>query len=238
MAQPMKLSFTQDVMETSVLKKEILGALRILADGRKFRYARAGAGGVGVGLLAMAPKAAALLTDQAASAARIGDRALTLIVGADVAENAFEDGYLQITDAEGKGHQYRILSNAAALAGAGAALTLAEPLKAALDATSRYSLIPSPWAGVAAIGVAENVPVGVSPCAAAAGRYFWLQTGGPCVCLSADASDVGTMMVPGATAGSLAGMKATLDVNQPVIALALACAGSAGLYKPFFLKID
>lgn len=238
MAQPMKLSFTQDVMETSAVKKEILGALRILADGRKYRYAKAGTGGVGAGLLAMAPKAEALLTDQAASAARIGDRVLTLIVGADVAENVFEDGYLQISDAEGKGHQYRILSNSAALAGAGAVLTLAEPLKEALAGTSTYSLIPSPWAGAVASDVEENVPVGVSPCAAAEDRYFWLQTGGPCVCLSADASGVGTMMVPGATAGSLAAMNAALDVDQPAVAVALACAGSAGLYKPFFLKID
>ena len=49
MAQPMKLSFTQDVTETSPAKREAVGALRITADGRKFRYAKAGAAALAAG---------------------------------------------------------------------------------------------------------------------------------------------------------------------------------------------
>lgn len=238
MAQPMKLSFTQDVAESSAVKKEILGALRILADGRKFRYARAGVGGVAPGLLAMAPKAKVLLTDQAASPAKIGDRILGLTVGEEVSENAFEDGYLQVSDGPGKGRQCRILANAAAQAGQTCVFTLAEPLGDDLTAASLAILVPSPWAGVAASEVEENVPAGAACCAAGEGRYVWLQTGGPCLCLSGDAAPVASMMVPGAAPGSLVAMNAALDVDQPVVALALAVAGNAGRYRPYFLKID
>ncbi len=238
MAQPMKLQFTQDVTETSLVKKEILGALRILADGRAFRYARAGSGGVLAGTLLMAPKSAAGFTDHAATATKTGDRVLSLTLGADVTENAFEDGYLLVCEGPGAGVQRRILANAAAPAGADVIVTLAEPLGVELSASSLITLVPSPWAGLSASGQEENVPAGVASCDAGEGRYLWVQTGGPCLCLSSDAAAVGTMMVPGATAGSLAAMNATLDVDQPVAAVALAVAGSAGRRRPFFLKID
>ncbi len=238
MAQPMKLSFTQGVMETSALKREILGSLRILADGRKFRYARAGAAALAAGNLITAPRADAGHLNQAASAAEVGDRILALTVAGAVLENDYEDGCLQINDGDGEGHQYRILSNGACDDGEVVVLTLAEPLREALTASSKFTLVRSPWAEAAVSADEKNPPVGVTPCGVRAGRYFWAQTGGPGLCLASDASDVGTMLVPGATAGSLAGMNASLDVDRPIVAVAMAAAGVAGQYKPCFLKID
>jgi len=241
MAQPMKLQFTQDVAEVSTVKKEILGALRILADGRKYRYARAGSGGVSAGALLMAPKAEAGFTDQAALAAlpaKTVDRVLSLTFGADAAENAFEDGYLLVTGGPGAGAARRILANAAAPAGSPVIVTLAESLGVELSAESLVTLVPSPWAGAIQSAEEENVPVGVAPCDAGEGRYLWIQTGGPGLCLSFDDAPVGAMMVPGAVAGSLGAMNAALDVDQPVTAVALAVGGAAGKRRPFFLKID
>ena len=50
----MKLSFTQDVGETSPAKREAVGALRITADGRKFRYAKAGSAALPAGAMLLA----------------------------------------------------------------------------------------------------------------------------------------------------------------------------------------
>ena len=114
MAQPMKLSFTQDVTETSPAKREAVGALRITADGRKFRYAKAGQAALTAGTLGLAPTAVSEHQHLAANPAAVGDRVLSLTVGAEpVMENAYEDGFLQVADSDGKGRQYRILSNTA-----------------------------------------------------------------------------------------------------------------------------
>jgi len=239
MAQPMKLSFTQDVGETSPAKREAVGALRITADGRKFRYARAGSAPMAAGTLGMAPAAVAAHGNLAATPAAVGDRVLPLAVGAAaVTENAYEDGYLQVAEADGKGRQYRILSNTACPAGGSVVLTLAEPVRAALTVDSRVSLVPSPWAGVAASATEENLPAGVAPCDVAAGHYYFAQTGGVACCLAGDAAPVGAMLVPGATAGSLAPMNAALDVDQPVAGVAFAAAAVGGRFQPCFLTLD
>lgn len=239
MAQPMKLSFTQDVAETSPAKREAVGALRITADGRKFRYAKAGLAALTAGTLGLAPTAVAGHQNLAASPAAVGERVLTLTVGATpVAENAYEDGYLQVAEADGKGRQYRILSNTACPAGGSVVLTLAEPVRAALTTASKVSLVPSPWAGVTASATEENLPAGVAPCDVPAGHYYFAQTGGVACCLAGGTAPIGAMLVPGATAGSLAAMNATLAVDQPVAGVAFAAAAAAGRHQPCFLTLD
>jgi hypothetical protein len=235
----MKLSFTQDVTETSPAKREAIGALRITADGRKFRYAKAGGTAMSAGSLGMAPAAVAAHQNLSATPAAIGDRVLSLTVGAAaVAENAYEDGYLQVAEAAGKGRQCRILSNTACAAGGTVVLTLAEPLRTALTTTSKVSLVPSPWGGVAASATEENLPVGVAPCDVPAGHYFFAQTGGVACCLAAGTAPVGSMLVPGAAAGSVTAMNATLDTDQPVAGVAFAAAFTDGRCQPCFLTLD
>jgi hypothetical protein len=239
MAQPMKLSFTQDVSETSLAKREAIGALRITADGRKFRYAKAGPAALAAGAMGLAPAAEANHINLAATPASIGDRVLSVTVGASaVAENAYEDGFLQATETNGCGRQYRILSNTACAAGRTVVLTLAEGLRTALTTASKLSLVPSPWCGVTASATEENLPAGVTPCDVPAGHYYFAQTGGVACCLAAGTPAVGTMLVPGATAGALTGMNATLDVDQPVAGVAFASAGTDGRCTPCFLTLD
>ncbi|MGE4537031.1 MAG: hypothetical protein AB7D37_08125 [Desulfovibrio sp.] len=239
MAQPMKLSFTQDVAETSPAKRETVGALRITADGRKFRYAKAGASALVAGSLGMAPAAVAAHQNLAATEAAVGDRVVSLTVGAAaVAENAYEDGFLQVADASGQGRQYRILSNTACPASGTVILTLAEPVRSALTSASKVSLVPSPWAGVTASATEENLPAGVTPCDVPAGHYYFAQTGGVGCCLAGGTAEVGSMLVPGATAGSLTAMNATLDTDQPVAGVAFGAAFTAGLCQPCFLTLD
>ncbi|MHC1713536.1 MAG: hypothetical protein AB9872_15415 [Solidesulfovibrio sp.] len=239
MAQPMKLSFTQDVGETSPAKREAVGALRITADGRKFRYAKAGSLKLTAGSLGVAPAAVAAHGNLPATPAAVGDRVVSLTIGdAAVVENAYEDGFLQVADADGKGRQYRILSNTACAAGGTVVLTLAEPVRAALTAASRLSLIPSPWGGVSASATEENLPAGIAPCDVPAGHYYFSQTGGVACCLASGTATVGTMLVPSATAGALAAMNTTLDVDQPVAGMAFAAAFADGKYQPCYLTLD
>lgn len=239
MAQPMKLSFTQDVTETSPAKREAVGALRITADGRKFRYAKAGSAALAAGSMGQAPAAVANHLNLTGTTAAVGDRVLTVSVGATaVAENAYEDGFLQATGTDGSGRQYRVLSNIACAAGGSVVLTLAEGLRAAISSDTALSLVPSPWCGVTASATEENLPVGVTPCDVPAGHYYFAQTGGVSCCLAAGTPAVGTMLVPGATAGSLAAMNATLDVDQPVAGVAFGVAGTDGGCSPCFLTLD
>lgn len=187
----------------------------------------------------MAPAAVPAHLGRAATPAAVGDRVVSIVVGATaVAENAYEDGYLQIASGDGGGRQYRILSNTACPAGGTVILTLAEPLRAALTAASAASLVPSPWCGVAASATEENLPAGVAPCDVPAGHYFFAQTGGVACCLAAGTAAVGSMLVPGAAAGSLAAMNAALDVDQPVAGVAFAAAFADGKRQPCLLTID
>ncbi|HWQ10932.1 MAG TPA: hypothetical protein VN436_17555 [Holophaga sp.] len=235
----MKLSFTQDVGETSPAKREAVGALRITADGRKFRYARAGSAALAAGSLGLAPAAVAAHVNLAASPVAVGDRVVSLTVGAAaVAENAYEDGFFQVADGNGQGRQYRILSNTACAASGTVILTLAEPVRTALTAESRVSLIPSPWGGVTSSATEENLPAGVAPCDVPAGHYYFAQTGGVACCLAAGVAPVGAMLVPGATAGSLSAMNAALDVDQPVAGVAFAAPAVDGKHQPCFLTLD
>jgi len=239
MAQPMKLSFTQDIGETSPAKREAIGALRITADGRKFRYAKAGAASLAAGSLVMAPAAAAQHVNRPAVPANVGDRVVSVVVGTTaVAENAYEDGYLQVSDSDGQGRQHRILSNTACPAGGTVVCTLAESVRAALTANSRVSLIPSPWCGVAASATEENLPAGVAVCDVPAGQYFFAQTGGVGCCLAAGTAGIGSMLVPGAVPGSLTAMNAALDVDQPVAGVAYAAAFADGKHQPCLLTLD
>ena len=235
----MKLSFTQDITETSPAKREAIGALRITVDGRKFRYAKAGAEALTAGSMGMAPAAIPQHQDLTATPAAMGDRVISLDVGqAAVIENSYEDGYLQVAEPDGRGRQYRILSNTACAAGGCVVLTLAEPLRAVLTTESRVSLIPSPWSGVTASAMQKNLPVGVTPCDVPPGHYFFAQTGGVSCCLAAGEAEPGAMLVPGDTAGALAAMNAALDVDKPIAGVTFAVAGADGRCSPCFLTLD
>ncbi len=174
-------------------------------DGRKFRYAKAGSAALASGSLGLAPAGVANHLSLTATAAAVGDRVLSVTVGATaVAENAYEDGFLQVAETDGSGRQYRILSNTACAAGGTVVVTLAEALRAALTTASKVSLVPSPWCGVTTSATEENLPAGVTPCDVPAGHYYFAQTGGVSCCRASGTPAVGSMLVPAATAGSSA----------------------------------
>jgi hypothetical protein len=245
MTKPIKKAgFSQGLLAISADKKEEMGTLRITQDGRKFRYAKAGAAALGAGKCGIAAAVAAgVLNEACASAHAIGDRVIqeTITAGGTYATDHFAGGFFQVNDATGEGHQYMIESSSAV----GAAdttvyLTLADPIRVALVATtSEFTLVASPWMGVTESATEENMPVGIAPVPVTAAYYYWAQTGGVALCLMDGAAAIGTKMVLGSVAGSLKAVPTPLDIdiNFPVG----VCFGSAGVdteYQPVFLTID
>lgn len=245
MSKPMKRAgWAQGIYEQSATQKEDIGALRILQDGRKFRYAKMGAADVAVGkAVASAACDADVIDEACASAHAIGDYVITeTITSTTCAQDYFAGGYLQINDGTGEGHQYKIASSTAVAAGTSITITLEEPLRVALVATtSEFSLIHSPWMAVVATSTEESVFAGVTPINVTAAYYFWAQTGGICCCLCEATAGVavGQVMTLSASSGALQGIATPLDVD---IAYQVGvCYGTAGVdeeYKPVLLTWD
>lgn len=244
MTRPIKKAgFRQGVMEISAEKKEELGTLRITRDGRKFRYAKAGASALSAGKMGVAPAIdAEVMNEACAYAHAIGDYTFTETITAGVAfaENFFAGGFLQINDATGEGYQYMIESSTAVTAtGTSITISLYDPIKVALVAsTSEFTLAASTLQGVTESTTEENLPVGIAPVAVTAAYYYWIQTGGEALALVAGTPAVGSMLTLSSTAGALAAINATLDIDQPIVAISWGTVGVAGEYKPVKLMLD
>jgi hypothetical protein len=240
-----RAGFAQGIYQTSEAKKESLGALRITQDGRKFRYARAGAAALGIG------KAGQMLVATANHINRplgvivpVGARVISVTVGATaVTADQYADGYFQVNDVDGEGLCIPIVSNSAIGAAGGAVfITLANPLPIALAVASDVSLIPNPWAGVTESNTATNGFAGVAPVNVPIGHYYWAQTGGMANVLGgAVAGAVGTKATfSGVTAGALVGNHADgtgMGVN-PIIGTFVATALVNTEYSPIWLVAD
>jgi hypothetical protein len=234
-----RAGFSQGIYQTSSTRKETVGILRILQDGRKFRYAKAGTSNISAGKLQMPAAVAAAVVNKTSIAAAIGTMQLTLtIASATYAEDYFKGGFLQINDAAGEGIQYPIESSTAVAAGTSITIALSEGIKVALTASSEFSLIHNPWMATVESATEENTPVGIPVVAVTAAYYYWCQTSGMAIALSDSTPAKGTMLVPGTVAGSVAAMNATLDIDIPVIGRMFGTAGVDTEYKPIILTIE
>lgn len=243
-----KTAYSQGIRETSSTARERVGAVRIDALGRTFRYAKNGATALAAGKVTQGPAATANHINCNVAAAAIGDTLVSLTVGAtEVTENQYEGGLLQINDGTGEGHSYLIASNTACDASGTTTLLLEEPLMVALVAsgTTEASLIPSAWAGVAVSTTEENVPAGVPLVAVPASHYCWLQTGGIANVLMDGTPAVGTLLTfSGTAAGALAALMIDADAaadyaqTMPIVGKQYATAGVDTEYKPVYLMID
>lgn len=244
-SQPQKRTgFQQGIYDISSTKKEEIGTLRVLRDGRKFRYAQAGAGALSAGKLNIAPASDAEVIDEnCASAHAIGDMIIqeTITAGVIHPEDNFTGGFFQVTDGTGEGHQYEIMSSSAvAVGGTTILLALANPIRVALvKTTTQFSLILPPHRSVVESAVEENMPAGIAPVAVTALYYFWDQTGGVATALGSDTSAIGTSLVIGATAGSVKAVPTPLDVDMAYsLGVVYGTAMVIGEYTQIFMTLD
>jgi hypothetical protein len=214
-----------------------LGTLAIMADGRKFRYAKAGAAALAMGKIQQGPAIVANHQNIAvAAAAAIGAEQVTVTLGATAATaDQYKEGYLIVNDATGEGQTLKIKSHPAADSSGSLVIKLEDAVKVALTTSSEVCLIPNPWNGVIIYPTTSTLaPAGVAPFAVAAGKYCWLQTGGPCSALADGAIAVMSgIAVPAAVAGAVKIMAATL--SQVGYALQ---AGVDTEYRAVHLTID
>jgi hypothetical protein len=231
--------FAQGLYETSSSQKEVLGMLRIEPDGRKFRYAKAGAADLGAGKIGITVGVTAHhINRPVAAAVAIGDTEVTVTVSTTlVTADMYKDGYLQINDGTGQGHNYLIDTNSACASAGDTVVTLKDPVRVALvaSATSQVSLIPNPWMGVTESATSESGPAGIPLLAVTTLYYYWCQTGGIACCLAEGSDAMGTTLELGAGAGAV---KVQAGYTCGFVGTLIGTAFIGAEYKPILLQLD
>ena len=179
--QPLKTQgFAQDIYKESSVQLEELGTLRILSDGRKFQYARAGAIALAAGKVTQTAIPSANASDEVvAASAAVGDMSISVTFGGAVTADFYKDGLLWVNDDTGEGHLYRVRGHAA---GTTAVIVyLKDPIRVAITAGSgTVSLIQNPQDLVIVYPTTgTGAPAGVPPIPVTANYYFWNQVAGP-----------------------------------------------------------
>lgn len=230
-------AFAQGIMEVSSIQREMVGCLRVLPDGRKFRYAKATATAIAPGFALQHSEPTANHINLSAIATVRGSTLVTVTVGATaVTTDQYKDGFLQVNagTAGTLGTQYRIKDHTTSAGSTAITIELADPLITALVATTdKLSLIPNPYRGVSLGAVAYGC-AGVTPVYVPASYYFWSQTGGTAACVIVNATAKGSTLIPGAN-----GIPKlfVVDYLQPPIGYAQQ-VGVTDHAKAIYLTID
>ena len=242
MTEPVRINaWAQGLYDVSATKMHTLGAIRETEDGRRFRYAKAGAtmvaGGATQAATATSNHIAQIQTSGAANAA--GAKNVTVYVGGTaVTANQYDDGYLVVYCAGSgtAGLYYPIESHTTTATGSTTiTVTLKEPLKVATYTDDYLSLFCNPWSGIAVGTDVAVFPTGMAMAAASSGQYLWVQTGGFCVQKGGDTAAVGMMMTTGTDDYTTKTMAA---YTSPQIGAIYSTAAVSGYFTPIFLTLD
>tara|TARA_Y100000590_G_scaffold15425_1_gene18534 strand:+ start:3889 stop:4713 length:825 start_codon:yes stop_codon:yes gene_type:complete len=181
-----------------------------------YRYAKAGAA-IQAGLVV---QAAAITEGDIAvqTAVTAGDKSIAVTTTATTAANQYDEGYLFVTQNNAQatrvGGSYRIKSHTSGSSGT-LTFTLYDPIKVALDTSSKVTIIANRYNGVitaASTPTAELVgvthPMQDANNTITDAYYFWLQTHGLAAIVATDVSDLtligqGVYYVSGGTTGNV-----------------------------------
>lgn len=216
----------------------VLGSLGITADGRKFRYAKAGAT-LTAGDIIQSPAENTNNESLTPTAANIGDTAITITTGAAVTANQYAGGYMVCTNTPSNGLVYKIKSHPANSGAAVCVFTLYEPLIVALTSSSRVDLVSDPYNGVIQNpATTSGGIVGVALKAITSGYYGWIQTGGVCAMLAGGTVGVGKVVVAnqGTAASGIVGANTATEAF-PILGRAVT-SGTNGENCAVFLQMD
>ena len=213
-----------------------IGSLGVTSDRRVFRYAQNAGTQIAAGKLVVAPDITTNHEDIAVNTFSIGDRTLSLTLGATaITGNEYEGGFVMIIDDTGEGHYHKIKSAPATSASGTATITLYDPIEVAASADTTVTLYRNKFRDVViSDGTQADLPVGVTPVVIPADEYFWAQTKGACTIL-VDTNDTiaGQPITIGATDnGAVETHNAATEVvvgYQPVGAN--SDAGEHGVYE-------
>lgn len=234
-----RLSLTaQDTRKTNSNKLHRLGSVGETADGRVYRYARAGASNLVAGNLQVNADLVANHTNRTVAATvAAGATTVSVNYGATAATaDQYADGFLTVNDATGEGIQYGVrgnVANAGSLAG-NVYLFDDEPLLVGLTVSvSEVTLKKNPWADTVLSATDQaDLPVGVPNSAVTAAYYYWAQVGGECSVL-ADASTMTKgveLTISAATAGAVGLKDAAGEAKVGVASEALVSTENRAAY--------
>lgn len=207
-----------------------LGALYESPDGRRFRYAKAGALALVTGNLLQGP--AQDTGDQAIAfaAAAVGATTIVSTTTMTVTANQYAGGYVVVTTAPDLGGVYRIKSHAAYTTAA-ATFELESPLQVAWTTATRADFVANAYNGVlASVTTLTSAIVGVAVNDITANQYGWIQVSGPGPVLNdaAGALVVGDALM---ASSSVAGAVRVQLAGKRIVAQAMAgiAASEVGL---------
>jgi hypothetical protein len=194
---------------SSATQEAPLGARFQTADGRVFRYCKAGASALVVGNVIQAP--AQITNHQQLTPVAAAAEATTIVaaLGATAAaENLYAEGLAIIDTTPGLGFAYPISGHAAVASSGNITLKLQpdSPVQVALTTSSRVSLQQNPYHSViqSPVTTLTGAVVGVAVYHITASHYGWIQTQGPAAVLIAGTPGVGlAVVVPGTAAGAV-----------------------------------
>lgn len=179
---------TQDVRTTSTVSGGVvLGALGGTADGRIYRWSRAGAVDLAPGKLSVTP---ARVTNHAnrtlATGSAVGSFTVSVPVGATaVTQDQYKDGFLTVNDGTAEGITYLVEGNTSASSSGTTVVSLKDPIKVALTSGSDVTLDVNPCdALIIAPGAVAHQAQGVNNVTISASTYGWVQVNGYCSVLS------------------------------------------------------
>lgn len=206
----------QGILDMSATQKYPLGTRYAKNDGRVFRYAKAGAADLVAGNLissaALNGGKTTVQTDLTPSAAAAGTYAVSVTIDTtEQPKDTFKNGWLAVTDgdaANAMGDLYLIKSHP--LSATTLVLTLYEPLKRAITASSRISLLGNIYKDVIQCAATPTgIIVGVCPTVVTTLYYCWLQTWGIANVLAGGAIAAGLDIVAGTGAGEVDDVQTT-----------------------------
>lgn len=214
-----RLSLTnQDARKVSSSQLHTLGSIAETADGRVYRYTKAGASNLVAANLQVNADLDSNVTNKAVTAASaIGSYSASFTAGASQTLDAYKDGFLTVNDATGEGVTYAVSGNSS---GTAVTVSLKSPITVALVAsTSEVTLKKNTWDSVVISATDQaDQPVGVSNTAVTAAYYFWAQTRGECSVLADEAVTKGQMLTIGT---GVAGAVEAIDlIGEPLVGVA------------------
>lgn len=218
----------------------VLGSLGISADGRKFRYAKAGSSAALIaGNVIQSPAENTSNESLTPTATTLGATEVTVTTGAAVTANQYAGGYMVCTNTPSNGLVYKIKSHPANSGATTCVFTLYEPLIVAFTTDTRVDLVYDPYNGVIQNpATASGAIVGVALKAITASYYGWVQTGGTCAVLAGGTVGVGKVVVAnqGTAASAIVGANTATEAF-PILGRAVT-SGTNGENCAVFLQMD
>ena len=157
-------------------QKYALGT-RLQVDDRVFRYALAGTNGVNAGYGAFYKCELAVTYVAAGAASVAGDTTMT-ITESSITKNQLAGGYVVMGhNSAATTQNRRIISNTAS-SGTTCTITLDGPIHVA--GTHSVEIIPSIYKNLQTVSTEFDGCAGVPAITTTTGKYFWVQTWGPC----------------------------------------------------------